>query len=128
MGSFSCPTPPLDSTATSVTVEALRASDGSPFWSRTFPTDAPGLFQLTVVNRVVYVRSAVESIDAFRTSDGTLLWHYTSHSSFVSLPSVADGMVYAERWMVISLRCEPVTVSPSGMSHSVLPTYSLPRS
>ena len=84
----------LDSTATSVTVEALRASDGSPFWSRTFPTDAPGLFQLTVVNRVVYVRSAVERIEALRASDGTLLWHYTSHSSFVSLPSVADGMVY----------------------------------
>jgi len=86
---------PLDSTATSVTIEALRARDGSPLWSRTFPTDAPGLFQLTVVNRVVYVRSAVERIEALRASDGTLLWHYTSHSSFVSLPSVADGMVYA---------------------------------
>jgi outer membrane protein assembly factor BamB len=92
---YLAPLLPLDSTATSVTVEALRASDGSPFWSRTFPTDAPGLFQLTVVNRVVYVRSAVERIEALRASNGTLLWHYTSHSSLVSLPSVADGMVFA---------------------------------
>jgi outer membrane protein assembly factor BamB len=86
---------PFDSTATTVTVDALRASDGSPLWSRTFPTDAPAFFQLTVVNKVVYIRSAVERIDALRTSDGSLLWHYTSRSSFVSLPSVADGIVYA---------------------------------
>jgi outer membrane protein assembly factor BamB len=85
----------LDSTATSVTVEALRARDGSPLWSRTLPTDAPWLFQLTVMNRVIYVRSAVERIEALRASDGSSLWHYTSHSSLVSLPSVADGMVYA---------------------------------
>jgi hypothetical protein len=30
---------------------ALRAHDGSPLWSRTFLTDAPGFFQLTVVDR-----------------------------------------------------------------------------
>ena len=85
---------PPDSTATTVTVEALRASDGSPLCSRTLPTDAPASFQLTVVNRVVYVLSAVERIDALRASDGSLLWHYTSRTPFVSLPSVADGMVY----------------------------------
>ncbi len=84
-----------DSTDPTVTVEALRASDGSPLWSRTLPTDAPASFQLTVVNRVVYVRSAVERIDALRASDGSLLWHYTSRTPFVSLPSVADGIVYA---------------------------------
>ncbi len=92
---YIAPLLPFDSTATSVTVEALRARDGSPLWSRAFPTDAPGLFQLTVVNSVVYVRSAVERIEAIRASDGTLLWYYTSHSSLVSLPSVADGVVYA---------------------------------
>jgi outer membrane protein assembly factor BamB len=86
---------PFDSTGTSVSIEALRAGDGSPLWSHTFPTDSPGLFQLTIVNRVVYVRSAVESIEALRASDGTLLWHYTSRSPLVSMPSVADGMVYA---------------------------------
>ena len=92
---YLAPVLPLDSTATSVTVEALRAHDGSPLWSRTFLTDAPGFFQLTVVDRIVYVRSAVERIEALRASDGSLLWHYTSHASLVSLPSVAEGMVYA---------------------------------
>ena len=92
---YLAPLLPLDSTATSVTVEALRARDGSPLWSRTFPTDAPGFFQLTVVNRVVYVRSAVERIEALRARDGSLLWHYTSHASLISLPTVADGVVYA---------------------------------
>jgi outer membrane protein assembly factor BamB len=91
---YLAPLLPLDSTARSVTVEALRARDGSPLWSRTFPTDAPGLFQLTVLNRVIYVRSAVERIEAIRANDGTVLWHYTSHSPLVSLPSVAAGMVY----------------------------------
>jgi len=92
---YLAPLLPYESTATAVTVDALRASDGSPLWSRTLPTDAPAFFQLTVVNKVVYIRSAVERIDALRTSDGSLLWHYTSRSSFVSLPSVADGIVYA---------------------------------
>lgn len=92
---YLAPLLPLDSTATRVTVEALRARDGSPLWSRTFPTDAPGLFQLTVVNSVVYVRSAFERIEAIRSSDGSVLWHYISHSPLVSLPAVAAGMVYA---------------------------------
>jgi outer membrane protein assembly factor BamB len=85
----------FDSHVTAVTVKALHASDGTSLWSRTLPTDAPAFFQLTVVNRVVYVMSAFERIDALRASDGTLLWHYTSHSPFVSLPTVANGMVYA---------------------------------
>ncbi len=89
------PNLPFDSHVTTVTVHALRARDGSPLWSRTLPTDAPAFFQLTVMNKVVYVRSAVERIDALRASDGTLLWHYTSRSSFVSLPTVSNGVVYA---------------------------------
>jgi len=84
----------FDSHVTTVTVNALRARDGTSLWSRTLSTDAPAFFQLTVVNRVVYVRSAFERIDALRASDGTLLWHYTSRSPFVSLPTVANGMVY----------------------------------
>jgi outer membrane protein assembly factor BamB len=86
---------PPGSNDPTVTVEALRARDGSPLWSRTLPTDAPASFQLTVVNRVVYVLSAVERIDALRASDGSVLWHYTSRSPFVWLPSVADGVLYA---------------------------------
>jgi outer membrane protein assembly factor BamB len=85
----------FDSHDTTVTVNALRARDGTSLWSRSLPTDSPGTFQLTVVNKVVYVMSATERIDALRASDGTLLWHYTSHSSFVSLPTVANGIVYA---------------------------------
>jgi outer membrane protein assembly factor BamB len=85
----------IGSHATTVTVDALRARDGSQLWSRTFPTDSPGTFQLTVVNKVVYVMSAAERIDALRATDGSLLWHYSAHSSFVSLPAVANGMVYA---------------------------------
>ena len=85
---------PYGSDATTVTVDALRASDGSPLWSRTFPTDAPTSFQLTVVNKVVYVWSAAERIDALRPGDGSLLWHYTARTSFASMPSVAEGVVY----------------------------------
>ena len=85
---------PYSSNATTVTVEALRASDGSPLWSRTLPTDAPTSFQLTVVNKVVYVWSAAEKIDALRPNDGSLLWHYTERTPFASMPSVADGVVY----------------------------------
>lgn len=85
---------PLDSTATSVTVEAIRASDGSPLWSRTFPTDAPAFFQLTVVNKVVYVRSAVKRIEALRASDGSLLWSYTPLVPANQLsPVVGDDLV-----------------------------------
>lgn len=86
---------PYGSNATTVTVDALRASDGSPLWSRTLPTDAPASFQLTVVSKVVYVRSAAERIDALRPSDGSLLWHYTARTPFTSMPSVANGVVYA---------------------------------
>jgi outer membrane protein assembly factor BamB len=86
---------PPDSDTTTVTVDALRASDGSPLWSRTLPRDAPTPFQLTVVNRVVYVRSEADTIEALRASDGSLLWHSISRTPFVSLPSVTDGVVYA---------------------------------
>jgi outer membrane protein assembly factor BamB len=86
---------PPGSNDPTVTVEALHASDGSPLWSRTLPTDAPASFQLTVVNRVVYVLSAVERIDALRASDGSLLWHYTSRTPFDSLLPVVDGVIYA---------------------------------
>jgi outer membrane protein assembly factor BamB len=84
---------PQDSTATTVTVEVLRASDGSPLWSRTLPRDSLTSFQLTVVNSVVYIRSVANTIEALRASDGSLLWHYTSRTPFVS--TIADGMVYA---------------------------------
>jgi outer membrane protein assembly factor BamB len=85
---------PNGSHVTSMTVEALRARDGVSLWSRSLPTDSPATFQLTVVNKVVYVMSAAERIDALRASDGSLLWHYTSSVPFVSLPAVSDGMVY----------------------------------
>lgn len=92
---YLAPLLPPDSDATTVTVEALRASDGSPLWSRTLPRDSPTPFQLTVVNRVVYVRSEAHTIEALRASDGSLLWHYASRTPFVSLPSATDGVVYA---------------------------------
>ncbi|HEX6484853.1 MAG TPA: PQQ-binding-like beta-propeller repeat protein [Ktedonobacteraceae bacterium] len=83
---------PPDSTATTVTVEALRASNGSPLWSRTLPRDSFTFFQLTVVNRVVYVLSEADTIEALRASDGALLWSYTSR--MLSVLTVADGVVY----------------------------------
>jgi outer membrane protein assembly factor BamB len=96
---------PNGSHVTSMTVEALRARDGVSLWSRSLPTDSPATFQLTVVNKVVYVMSAARRIDALRASDGSLLWHYTSRVPFVSFPTVpalqlfppilvADGVVY----------------------------------
>lgn len=91
---YLAPLLPPDSTVSTVTVEALRASDGSPLWSRTLPIDSPVSFQLTVVNKVVYVQSEAARIDALRASDGSPLWHYTSQVPFVSFPSIADGVVY----------------------------------
>jgi outer membrane protein assembly factor BamB len=92
---YLAPLLPFNNNAKTVAVEALRTSDGSPLWSRTFPTDSPEPFQLTVANRVVYVMSAAKRIDALRASDGSSLWHYTSRAPFDSLPTVADGVVYA---------------------------------
>jgi outer membrane protein assembly factor BamB len=83
---------PSDSAATTVTVEALRASNGSPLWSRTLPRDSPAFIQLTVVNSVVYVSSEADTIDALRASNGSLLWSYTSRTPAAS--TVADGVVY----------------------------------
>ena len=85
---------PFDSHTTTMTVQALRARDGSSLWSRTFQTDSPETFQLTVMSKVVYIWSSTERIDALRARDGSLLWHYTSRVPFVSLPTVADGVVY----------------------------------
>ena len=85
---------PFDSHTTTMTVQALRARDGFPLWSRTFQTDSPETFQLTVMSKVVYIWSSAERIDALRARDGSLLWHYTSRVPFVSLPTVADGVVY----------------------------------
>ena len=85
---------PNGSNVNSMTVEALRARDGMSLWSRSLPTDSPATFQLAVVNKVVYVMSAAERIDALRASDGSLLWHYTSSEPFVSMPIVSNGMVY----------------------------------
>ncbi|HEY0757584.1 MAG TPA: PQQ-binding-like beta-propeller repeat protein [Ktedonobacteraceae bacterium] len=75
-----------------VTIEALRARDGSPLWSHSFPHDALNEFQLTVVNGVVYIRSVEKSITALRASDGSLLWSYTAQTPFVS--TVVEGTVY----------------------------------
>jgi len=91
---YLAPIVPFGSHVTSMTVEALRARDGVSLWSRSLPTDSPETFQLTVVNKVVYMMSAAERIDALRASDGSLLWHYTSSAPFVSLPAVSDGVVY----------------------------------
>lgn len=90
---YLAPLLPPDSNATTVTVEALRASDGSPLWSRTLPKDSLTFFQLTVVNSIVYIRSVADTIEVLRVSDGSLLWHYTSPTPLAS--TVADGMVYA---------------------------------
>jgi outer membrane protein assembly factor BamB len=92
---YLAPLLPPGSTDPTVTIDALRASDGFPLWSRTLPTDSPPSFQFTVVNSVVYVLSEVERIDALRASDGSLLWHYTSRTPFDSLLPVVDGVIYA---------------------------------
>ena len=80
-------------TVSIVTVDALRATDGSRLWSRTFMTDSPATLQLIVVNGVVYLRSEFMRIDALRANDGTLLWHYTARTAFVSMPVVTKGIV-----------------------------------
>ena len=85
---------PFDSHTTTMTVQALRARDGSSLWSRTFQTDSPETFQLTVMSNVVYIWSSSGRIDALRTRDGSSLWHYISLVPFVTLPTVADGVVY----------------------------------
>ena len=85
---------PPDSKASNITIEALRANNGSRLWSRTIPLDSPLSFQLAAVNNVVYIQSEAARIDALRASDGSSLWHYTSQVPFVSFPSIANGVVY----------------------------------
>jgi hypothetical protein len=77
---YLAPNLPFGSHVTSMTVEALRARDGVSLWSRSLPTDSPGTFQLSVVNKVVYVLSAAERIDALRASSGSVLWHRAMNS------------------------------------------------
>lgn len=84
----------FENAAVIVTIDALRADDGSPLWSHTLPADFPAPIQLTAVNKVVYVSLGGDSIDAVRASDGSLLWHYSSRTPFSSMPSVANGVVY----------------------------------
>jgi outer membrane protein assembly factor BamB len=91
---YLAPLLPPDSSASTVTIEALRASNGSPLWSRSLPIDSPLSFQLVVVSGIVFIRSDVKRIEALRASDGSSLWHYTSQMAFVSMPSIADGEVY----------------------------------
>jgi eukaryotic-like serine/threonine-protein kinase len=91
---YLAPLLPPDSTVSTVTIEALHASDGSLLWFRTLPIDSPVFFQLTAVNTVVYIQSEAARIDALRASDGSSLWHYASQMPFVSFPSMADGVVY----------------------------------
>ena len=91
---FLAPLVPPGSNDPSVTIDALRASNGSPLWSRTLPTHSPESFQFTIANGIVYVESEADTINALRASDGSSLWHYISRSSIVSLLSLADGVVY----------------------------------
>ena len=83
----------FENAAFTVTIDALRAVDGSPLWSRTLPADTPTPIQLTVVSRVVYVSSGANSFDALRASDGSLLWHNSSRTPLSSMTSVVDGVV-----------------------------------
>ncbi|MHB8595301.1 MAG: outer membrane protein assembly factor BamB family protein [Ktedonobacteraceae bacterium] len=91
---YLAPLYPSGSNASTVTIEALRARDGSQLWIRTFPTDSPSTFQFTVVNNVVYVESEIEKMDALRASDGSSLWNYTPHVPVIALPSIANGIAY----------------------------------
>jgi outer membrane protein assembly factor BamB len=83
---------PLDSTVTSVTIEALRTNDGSPLWSHTFAKDSRTFVHFTIVNNIVYIKSVSDSIEVLRASDGFLLWHYRPPTPFAS--TVADGNIY----------------------------------
>src|SRR5260370_6240226 len=82
----------FDNDTMTVRVDALGASDGSPLWSRTLPVNAPAPIQLAVVAGILYVSSGTDSIDTFGARDVSLLWHYTSHRSLASMPSVVDGV------------------------------------
>lgn len=108
----------FDNSAMTVRVEALRASDGSPLWSRTLPVDTPAPIQLAVVAGILYVSSGADRLDALGARDGSLLWHFTSRTPFASTPSVAGGVVYAgtQDGPVYTLRASdglPLWQSPS---------------
>jgi outer membrane protein assembly factor BamB len=80
------------SSATTATIAALRADNGSLLWSRTFPRDYRTYFQLTVANGFVYIRTVEDSLEVLRATDGSQLWQYTAPTPFYS--TVANGMVY----------------------------------
>jgi eukaryotic-like serine/threonine-protein kinase len=114
----------FDNDAMTVRVDALGASDGSPLWSRTLPVDTPAPIQLAVVTGILYVSSGADSIDTFGARDGSLLWHYTSHRSLASMPSVVDGVVYVstEDGHVFALRASDAF--PLWQSTSLFPSSS----
>lgn len=91
--------PSVFSSVTTATIAALRADNGSPLWSRTFPGDSRTHFRFTVANGFVYMRTEVDSFEVLRATDevlratdGSQLWQYTAPSPFYS--TVANGMVY----------------------------------
>ena len=84
--------PSLFCSPTTATLAALRADNGAPLWSRTFPRDTRMYFELTVANGFVYFRTGMDSLEVLRATDGTQLWQYTAPTPFYS--RVANGMVY----------------------------------
>ena len=112
--------------ASAMIVEALRASDGFLLWSRTLPSDAPPPVQLTLVNKIIYIRAEVEQIDAFRASDASMLWHAASGTPFVSIPSVADGVVFASTQDGHLDALRATDGFPLWQSSSLIPPSSVP--
>lgn len=87
------------------TLHALSARDGHQLW-RTVLTNVTGNLlgsSPAVSDGVVYVGTGYISgpqatkgaLDAFRASDGHLLWHTTTDGWVGDTPVAADGMVYA---------------------------------
>lgn len=79
------------------TVVSLRATDGSLLWQRTIAM--PSLkFNLMAVDGVFFLNENEHSISVWRSSDATLLWHYTTSVPILWEPLLVSGEVYLRQF------------------------------
>lgn len=76
-------------------VVSLSITDGSLLWQHAIPSFK---FSLVVMDGVFFLGENEQSIWAWRTSDGALLWHYTSTAPILWQPRVVDGEIYLRKF------------------------------
>ena len=96
----------------SLTLFAMRASDGTLLWSKSLGS-APGplVDQPQIVNGVIYVVNGVDGLIALKETDGSLLWQHSADQVYGPFV-VANGLVQINGGDgVLALRASDGTVA-----------------